>query len=329
MKSKRPFIYLGLVILIGIIVFFLERPDLPKRGDVSDRPMFPHYNANNITKIEISQLLSGVILKKDGDNWFVSDLLTPMRKDLLEKEGKQLPQDERWYPADPSVVSSALGVFGDFPHTIIVSKNSDEQNVYQVQGPLSLNVKLFEGDNKTVDVSIGKRSTDFAGNYIMIAGTNEVRLFDRIIDSLFETAIPRWRDHTIWRINPAFVKKVGFSSEKSSYELARTEGGEWELVKPAKKSLDQDKVSRMVERLSNVRARAFASNNDPISAFEKPESEIKVELKDGTTRSLDIGGKNNLGQFYAKSEGDSQIYLIANPNMLVPSSWKELMVSSN
>ena len=316
MKSKRPLIYLLIVLIAGIIVFIVERPDLPSRGDVSDKPMFPEYDAKKITKIEVSQLISGVVLEKRADGWYVSELITPMRREVMNDKNEDAPL--KWYPADYSFVASALGVFGDFPHSIIVSKNSDEQNAYQVRGPLSLNVKLFEGDDAKVDVRIGKRSNEFSGNFIAVENGKEIRLFERIIDNLFPVTAAQWRDKTVWRVSPNLIKAVSVERNKSTYKIERDEKGAWAASEPNKDAVDQKKADSLVRSLSYISALGFASESDPAALFQDSSGKITLFLEDGTKRSLKIGKTNNLKQYYAISEGDSQIYLIDKPDSLAP-----------
>lgn len=323
MTSKRPLIYLGIAILVAVVVFLIERPDLPMRGDVSDEPTFPQYDAREVTRIEVQQLLSGVQLKKEGDDWFVSDMPTSMRKELLEKEGKSIPQI-KWFPADRSVVGSALGVFGDFPEGMIVSTNPDEQMIYQVRGPLALTVKMYKGNEKEVDVAIGKRSPDFSGNYVRVGDSNEVRLFERVIETLYPTSVPAWRDHTIWRVSPSMLDRVDVDRIKDSFAMARNEEGDWVLIQPKTVELDQEKVKNFLNQLSYIRANGFASEGDPMSKFKRAELKLTLALRGGSSEVLEVGGSNNLGQSYARREGDSQTYLMTKPDVFIPESWEDL-----
>ncbi len=319
--NKRPFIYLGIVVLIAVVVFLIERPDLPKRGDVSDEPLFSHYDAKKITRIEVSQILSGVQLEKEGDRWLVADLVTPMRKELLEKEAKEYPEIT-WYPADISVIGTALGVFGDFPRGVVVSTNPDHQALYQV-GPVGLSVKLYEDEKNVVDITIGKTSRDFTGNYVRVSDSNNVLISDRKLEGLFPTAVPDWRDHTIWRVDPKRVAAVEVRRPLGSYRLEKDDQGAWRMEKK-KIKLDQEKATKLVERLAYLRAAGFASKEDPKVNFKSASLELTVELDDGQAMELEVAGSNNLKQQYARRPDDSQMYLVSNLNTSVPTNPKQL-----
>ena len=218
---KRSLIYLGVVLAVAVIVFLIERPDLLNRGDASEEPIYPQYDARRVDRIEIGQLLSGVQLKREGNEWKVADLVTPMRKSLLEKEGKELPKP-KWFKADRLAVGGALGVFGQFPRGVVVSTNAEMQGVYRVAGNVGLRVRLFdESGEKMVDVVIGKQSPDFSSNYLRVERSDTVTLTDRVIDAMFPTTVAHWRDRTIWSINPDTVEAVSVWRPKNSYDLVK------------------------------------------------------------------------------------------------------------
>lgn len=321
---RRPLIYLGIVVAIAVAVFLIERPDLIKRGDVSDEPVFPEYDAKRITRMEVGQLLSGVELRRDGEGWMVSSMMTPMQKELMEEEGKEIPgEDDRRYRADRTRVGVALGVFGDMWRGIVVSTNPDRQALYHVNDAIGLHVRLYEGDRKVVDVVVGKQSPDFGSNYIRVGDSNEVMLTDRVITGQFPVTVADWRDHTIWRVNPAKVKEVEVSRPKGSFELEK-DGGKWKLEDHESAQLDEEAVDRFISRIALLRASGFASNGDPRSKFKRPETALKMELEDDREFEIEFGGSNNLNQTYARVKGDDQVYLIKNVDSIIPKDWKNL-----
>jgi len=320
---KRPLIYLGGVIAIAVIVFLIERPDLLKRGDVGGEPVYPQYDARKIERIEIRQLMSGVQIKKEGDGWFVADLITSMREELMEKEGVSI-SEPKWFPADRVMVGGALGVFGQFPRGVVVSNNPEMQGVYNVADKIGLNVRLYDSEgNKMVDVLIGKRSPDMTSDYIRLEGSDEVMLSDRIIDDMFPAAVAKWRDKAIWRIDPKKVQALEVWQPKDTYHMVK-EDGKWTLVEPENTSLDGDKIKDLIGHLSAMHAVGFASMNDPKINFKNPSMKFKLQTMEGDIFELELGGSNNLNQYYARRSGTDEVYLVANLKTVIPSDWKDL-----
>jgi hypothetical protein len=317
---KRPLIYLGIVLVIAVVVFLIERPDKGDRGDVSGEPAYPNYDARRVERIELGQLLSGVQLKKDGGRWMVAELITPMRESLIRREGKEIPELE-WHHANKTMIGGALGVFGQFPKGVVVSNNPVMQMNYQVAEGIGLSVRLYdEENNKMVDVVIGKHSPDMSSNYVRVDESNDVMLTDRVIDNMFPTAVAKWRDNTIWRVDPKAVEKVSVWRPKGSYEIAKDEGGKWLFLEPRGKSLDQEKVKNLVGHLALMRAAGFASSDDPKSKFKHPSMKLSLDVEGGDRLYLELGGSNNLGQHYARVEGSDQVYLIGKLDSLIGQS---------
>lgn len=188
---KRSLIYLGAVIVIAIFVIAIEDPFRPRVSDTRDNYFIPDYDSANIAKIEIDQLIEGAVLKRDGDGWQVAEIITPLKEQLLEKEGREEPVQE-WRPADKLRITSALGSFGGLDEGVIVSMNPDNHSSYQV-GPDGLHVRgLDKDDNPIFDVVIGKNGPDFMSSYIRDASDNKVYLVKKSLMGVFSPHPDDW-----------------------------------------------------------------------------------------------------------------------------------------
>lgn len=188
---KKTLIYLGIVIIAAIFVIALENPFRPRVSDTRDGYFIPDYDAANIVKIEIDQLIEGAVLKRDGDKWQMAEIVTPLKKQLLEREGREEPAQE-WRPADKLRVTSALGSFGGLDEGVIVSMNPDKHSSYQV-GPDGLHVRgLGKDDNPIFDVVIGKNGPDFMSSYIRNASDHRVYLVKKSLMGVFSPRADDW-----------------------------------------------------------------------------------------------------------------------------------------
>lgn len=319
---KRRIIYLCVVLLIALVVLIIERPDLLKRGDASFEPLISDYDADRVQRIEIEQLLSGVQVKKVNESWMVADMSTPLRDELNEREGVQ-EAEKQWFPTNEDVVKRALSAFDGLQRGIVVSMNPENQETYQVKGPLGLRVRLFGAKGPLANVVIGKSSPDYSGNYVHVADGDEVLLVNKTLTGLFPAAVTDWRDRMIWSVQPKKITSVTVSTPKDSYEIVRGDDG-WVVRGRSAEKLDTGKMAELIGQLSAMRARGFAAKNDPHAAFKKPALTLALALDDGKIEVLEIAGKNNLGQAYARRKGDEQVYLVNSPDTLVPKDWKSL-----
>ena len=318
---KRRIVYLFAVV-VALAVLIIYRPDLGLQGDADFTPLISDYDTGKITSIEVGQLVSGVRLKREGNEWFVADMATPLREKLGE-QGIVKPSKTKWFAADEEVVKRALNSLVNVQKGIVASMNPGNQVAYQVKGPMGLHVVLGRKDGTVADIVIGKTAPDHSGSYVRMEGSDEVLLVNKALAGLFPTALTDWRDRTIWDVEPKKIRSVIVSTPKKSYELVKKEDA-WTVPGKPDEKLDDKIVSELLGSVSDMRAKGFAVESDPRAAFKKPELTVDLLLDDGTTRTLEIAGKNNLGQSYARNKGDDQVYLVGSPDSLVPTNVNEL-----
>lgn len=309
--NKRPIIYLGIALAVALAILLIERPERPRVGGVSEEYFIPGYDSAKIQRVEVEQLVDGCTLKREGDGWLVSDLTTPLRKELLDKEGREAPQ-ERWFTADRARVGGALGAFGGLEQGVVVSDNPGKQSLYQVD-KAGVSVRAFDSDGKEItDVVVGKNGPDFSSTYIRRADGDRVYLIRRSIVGMFSPRAFDWRERRIWPIEPASVSAIEVKSPKGKWSAARDEKGEWKITQPSESIPDQTRFKEFVGKLAHLTAEDFADNIDAKSAgMDAPPLSVAITYADGKTAGLSIGGKDPQGRSYARLEGADQIYLLS------------------
>lgn len=319
MKNKRPLIYLGIVIVLALAVLLIEGPESLRVNDSSENDFVPDFDSAKVERIEVEQLIDGASLKRDGENWLVAEIITPSKKNLLEKEGKELPP-QKWHGADRSRVNSALGIFGGMEQGVMVSTNPEKQPLYHVNASSGLKVKLFDAkDNLIADVVIGKNGPDLASNYIRRASDDSVYLIPRAIMGIFTPRADDWRERRLWSIEPNDIKGVEVKIGKKEWAASKGEDNEWTLTVPPNVSANSEKIREFVKKISDVRARGFADEVDIAAAgIDKPASQLSISYGDGKTVTLTVGKvkepkadkKTKEDVFYGRLEGSDQIYTL-------------------
>ena len=190
-KKHRPLIYLGIAVLIAAATFIAERPDEPRISDTSARVFVPGYDTADVARVEIEQLLDGAELRRDGDAWQVAGRTTPMKAELLAKEGAGAPAQE-WKPADHTRVMSALGSLSGLEEGLSVSANPENQRLYQVDRA-GVAVRGYDAQGKLLfDIVIGRNGPDLMGTYVRRAGEDRVWLVNRPIVGAFSPVASDW-----------------------------------------------------------------------------------------------------------------------------------------
>lgn len=104
--------------------------------------------------------------------------------------------------------------------------------------------------------------------------------------------------------------------ELAGGQIARLERGlddAWVLVEPQAEATDVTAAGLTVSQLSTLRviARLESAPPEETSGLAAPQSTITVELKDGATRTITVGGATPVGSgYYVRLDGDPQVYAV-------------------
>ncbi|MFH1829983.1 MAG: DUF4340 domain-containing protein [Pseudomonadota bacterium] len=303
MKNKRPLIYLLTALAFAIIVLAIENPYSSRVNDVPDQTFYPGFDSAQVKSVKVTQLLDGAKLMRDGDRWLVREISTPIKKELLLKEGRE-DRQSKWLRADRIRVNSALGGFGGLPQGVMVSDNMDRRSLYQVEAT-GLRVQLIGDDDKPIaDVIIGKNGPDLASSYIRKADEDEVYLVRRSLAGLFTPIASDWRERKIWVINPDDITAIDVRSYKGSFTAARDKDGKW-------KDVDEEEMKSLLIKVSDIRAKGFPIDPDIKLACE-PEFILTLKRSNGEDLELTVYCANSKELYPAKLKGVDEIYYLSH-----------------
>jgi len=191
MKNRRPLIYLSVAVLVVMATFIVERPDDERISDVSAKYLIDGYDSAKVASFEVTQLMDGAQLRREGEGWAVAELASPAKRELFAAEGRY-PPEANWVQAESVRVNSALGSFGGLEEGLFVSDNPEKQHEYRVDAA-GVSVRGYDSDgNKLFDVIVGKSGPDFMGTYVRREGENRVWLVNRPIVGAFSPRASDW-----------------------------------------------------------------------------------------------------------------------------------------
>lgn len=169
MKQKR----LSIIILIGILLLLvaavigMKIHQEKKQAVPTAANFYEDLDMDHITKIEIIKAGKLLNLIKENDKW-------------IESIADQDPQE-----ADKELVDSLLSVTKEIKIKEEITDKYDKQELFQVTAD-TLEVMLFQGEEKIADFFIGKTTPDFNGNYIRKEGENNIYATTKRISSYFD-----------------------------------------------------------------------------------------------------------------------------------------------
>lgn len=293
MKTKRPIIFLAIAIAVAVIVLIVENPRRSRVDDVGDETFSPGFDSAKVWRVEITQLLQGAELKRDGERWFVGEMLTPLKEELVIRERREEPGG-RWFRANRMRVNSALGSFGGLPQGVVVSMNKEKRRFYQVEAT-GLHVRLLDKDGGVIeDLIVGKNGPDMASSYVRRAGEDEVYLVRRSLAGVFTPTASNWRERKLWSLDPEDITGISISSNDGPFEVRRGESSG---------------MQGMAQALSSVSAEGFAE--DQASEPGRMIIDLKLAHKSGGPFRLKIYERNDRGLYPARLEGVDEIYLLS------------------
>ncbi len=303
MQKKNIFILLGIFVALVLIMVIVEGTGKRDRKKADEESiLFPGFTADRVSSVEIKTKEREVKLKKEGDIWLVATFDN--------------------YPADQEAVEKALETVTDLKSTLTASRSAGKHSQFAVDEESSVIVTMLGAENEDALARffVGKMGADFMSTYIRKSDQDEVLLADGYLISIFDKGVRGWRDRTIFDFDTSQVQRLTLvSQDKEEIAIEAQEDGNWQIMKPEVSPAKKDAVDGIVREISKLDTDEFAKkkeptdeDTDPLKEYklDEPQSEVTVELKDGTVRILRIGDK--FGQrYYARREGKDTIFLLS------------------
>ncbi len=295
MKKKSIFILLAIFAVLVVVAIIIEGPvgNRGKKKAAKESILFPGFNPDQISSVEIITKDRNVKLSKDNDSWVVATADN--------------------YPADPSAVEEMLGTAKDLKMKRIASKSAEKYSQFRLDEE-GVEVKMFGvGEDALAHFIVGKPGPDYVfSTYLRKVDRGEVLLVEGSIKSSFDKGSRGWRDREILKFESDQVQRLTLVSEENGeISMQIQENGDWQIIKPEVASAKKDAVDRIIRGISDLSADDFAEKKELKEyKLDEPPSKIMIDLKDGTSRILLVGDKSDR-QYYVKSEGKDTIFMLS------------------
>jgi len=304
MKKKNIFILLAVFAGLVIIAIIIEGP-IGKRGQkkaAEESILFPGFEPDQVSSIEIKTKSKQVRLNKDNDLWVVAT------------------SDN--YPADPEAMKSMLDRVKNLKSTHTASRSAEKQSQFEVDEGSGTEVKMMRADGKPLaHFFVGKMGVDFMSTYVRKASQDRILLVGEYLKATFDKGARGWRDRKIFSFDTSQVQRLTLiSQEKGKTSIEAQEDGNWQIVEPEVAPAKKDEVNGIIRDISRLSADDFAEKKEPGDSEEEPaasplseykldepQSRIMVDLKDGTARILLIGDASG-SNYYVKREGKDTVF---------------------
>ena len=298
MKTKQLLILGCVFVVLAIVVLIFENPfgksEYEKKVETAT-PLFPDFDKEQVTKIEIIATDGTATLVKQDSNWIVASMDN--------------------YPADSEGIAELLTKVGEFKNTQRVSDNPEKQAEFQVDST-GVEAKLMdENDKLLAHLFVGKTTPGFLSSYVRPADANDVYVSKGYLQSVFNKGTRTWKDRTIFDFNKGNVTELNISSPEEMVELRLDANGTWQMLKPEAAAANTTEVDNLLTTLSGLDTDDFAEAQDDLAEYglDTPESVISAVLNDGTTATLYIG-KEEEGKLYVKRDDKDTVFRLFKSN---------------
>ncbi len=298
MKKKKLFILGGIFVFLLLVVLILENPfrksDYQKKIEAATA-LFPGFDKEQVTKIEI--LAKGITstLSKQKDKWVVESMDN--------------------YPADKEGVDELLTKVAEFDNANLVSDNPKNQTEFQVDNS-GIETKLMGANDKMlVHLFVGKNTPGFLSSYVRVADSNDVYTAQGYLQGVFDKGTRTWKDRTIFDFNKGIVTQIYITSPDETVELRLDADNKWQMLQPVTAAVNQTEVDNLLTSFSQLKTDDFAEEKE-LSEYglDVPMSTISAILNDGTTMTLHVG-KEEGGKHYVKSVDKEPIFMMFKSNV--------------
>ena len=294
MKTKQLLILLGILVVLVVIVGLVENPfaksEYAKKVEAAT-PLFPNFNKESVTKIEITASGETTTLVKENNQWLVASMEN--------------------YPADAEGVEDVLDKVTELKTTGLVSSNPEKQAQFEVDSSGARAKLLDASGNVRAHLFLGKNTPGYLSSYVRAADSNNVYVGKGNLKATFDKGTRTWKDRTIFSFNKGDVTHLTIKSEGEEIELEMGADSEWQMTKPEAFAAKQTELDSLLDSLSALDTDDFAAEVGNLSEYEldAPKSSVMAKLNDGTRRLLLIG-KEESGEYFVKREDKEPVFML-------------------
>lgn len=285
MKNKNSILYALALILLLILAVTLFYDS--KKEERTFKKYLVNIDTNKVNKIIIykkKEKKNPVIVYKENDKWLVKI-----------ENGKTAPAQKE---SVNNIISQLLSI----KSKSLAANDESKWGTFEVDTSAT-EVQVFEGNNKTLDIYIGKFTYDPKRramiSYVRLADDKNVYTTSGFLSSYFNLSPNDFRNKQLASFNYKDVKQIDITfSDSINYSLIKNDKGKWTIDE---KNTDSTKTIRYLQNIQRIFGSDFGEKDD-ISSFKSATAEINIILD------------NNTINIKAYKKDDKTIYLKSSQN---------------
>ena len=334
---NKKIIYLVVILIDLVAALFISERLGKKTPTEKELKFFPELTEQGIGSINIRDKNTTTIkIRRKGDVWVVSKstdtdekeeeaaagqppLVSDAAKTDSISEKTETAQEQKTKPIEYSVdsasISAALEKITALKKDALISSNPEKQKIFEVDSANGNFIEVTDLSGKLAgSFIIGKSGPDYNSNYIRTIGSNDVFIARGGIRNALFSDLKRWRDKSILKFDKSTAKGITLAKKDSAMiTLAQSDtGNPWKIIEPINSPAKTEEVDGILNKLSTLNASDFQDEvlEDSAMGFDNPELGVTVSFKNGSSRNILFGKKNEDKKYWIKTDGKEQIFLI-------------------
>ena len=266
----------------------------------------PKLDKAQVTALELTGA-RGATLRKEPEGWLVADPAKPEVK----------------YPADESLVNSAIDALGEVKNLDFVTDRAERLAEYELDDAKGLKLKVSQGSGPAVELVLGKAAKN-GGTYVRKAGSNDVFAHRGRLDWTVRKEVKQWRKRQMLSLKPEELSQLVLRSKEGETVTlkAGANPGEWSLAEgtqtPPGFRFSAQAAQQFAQQVVSLYAQDFLEGEaaaDPATGFAEAHDIVEAHLKDGKKVVVHLGRqpetKDGSALVPARVERDVQVYQLS------------------
>ncbi len=297
--TRKNLILGGVLIILVAAAFIIEGPlqSWRQNHNLPDNPL-AGIDFDQVNAIDVNYQGKTVTIERDGDKWKIAGT-------------------KGFYVSDDvmNAVTSAVTDATKAP-VEVVSENPDKKGDFGVTTDEGAEVTLRQSDTELAKFYVGQVGDDYSSTYVALPDDSQTYLVKAGLNAAFWR--PDWYDRTIFSSDGELITNIRFQYPTREFTVEKDGDGVWSGTLPYKFTVDEDKISPVVDIMSNLQAADIPEQTFDGTGLEK-NSIIIQATGDGIDNTLMVGDAKTSGTadtaddnplYYAKRGDSDNIYLI-------------------
>lgn len=291
-------VILTLIILSVLIVEGIQKNQLAQLKG----PLFENFAEKQIAKIEFTHGDSLIVLKKQGEEWFVNS-----------------KRDEKFigYQADSLMIKKIFDKMPVLKKEILSGSSKEAAEDLKVTPELGIHVKMFDAKGTVLeDFLIGKKAKVWSNSYLRKSDEKKIYSVGENIRFAFKGDLLAWRQKKIVNVDKEAITFIHFNSVATGVmNIGQSPEKTWHIIGDTIVPLDDSLMAPIFKEILAISATNWVYDAVPDTdlGFINPSLTLGFELSDGKKIALIVGNKEaDRPRYYVKSSESEEIFYMLN-----------------